>query len=101
MVVRACISHTFSISEMPCDCNHTYELINIAQLYVWGMLRQSGISCVMREIIGLPDVSVYVNRSTIVAGEIKDIHTSKNPDNLAKVVLKANSQIKRFSDSAS
>jgi hypothetical protein len=66
----------------------------MAQLYVWGLIRQRGISCTMQEKDSLPDLLLHLGQNVVIPSEVKDFHTSKNPNNLADVISKANKQIK-------
>jgi hypothetical protein len=52
MIVRARISHALIISEMRCDCNHTYELINIEQ---W-------LSCFIGQDVGYAIAKIQARR---------------------------------------
>jgi hypothetical protein len=66
----------------------------MVELFVWGWLRQSGFVARREELDGMSDISVETSQGERRA-EVKRIAYATSPDRVAKVVLKANGQIKK------
>jgi hypothetical protein len=65
----------------------------LAQLFVWGLLREAGFEARMSEALNEPDIEVSIASGSIPI-EVKHIHESKNPAGVRAIIKKANSQIK-------
>ena len=91
------------IPEEPAKSRVTQTILNpesyqdmLAQLYVWGALRERGISSRLREQHGMPDLAIYLPDGSAVGGEVKCLRITSKAKNLTNLVGKANSQLKNF-----
>lgn len=69
----------------------------LAELYIWGSMRQKGITAELTDDPGMPDLRLYVNSVDVVAAEVKVVHEGTVPTAVRRHIEKANRQIKRFS----
>lgn len=91
------------IPEEPAKSRVTQTILNpesyqdmLAQLYVWGALRERGISSRLREQHGMPDLAIYLPDGSAIGGEVKCLRITSKAKNLTNLVGKANSQLKNF-----
>jgi len=68
----------------------------LAELYIWGSMRQKGITTELTDDPGMPDLRLYVSASDVVPAEVKVVHEGTLPAAVRRHIEKANRQIKRF-----
>ena len=71
----------------------------LAQLYIWGSLRERGISSKLIERPGMPDLLMYCPDGDEIGGEVKCVRSTSAAETVKSAVKKANSQLKTLSAS--